>query len=185
MAPFKTQNGKTLAIWERGSKKFGMIWRQGCEHTHLLNVLSRPQPPPHSNRSCSSRMDFLRAEKMVVNRASIWVNPENEQLGVAPCILNVLNSYIIWGTKNPLKITGVNRIRLSHPLNPPSFGTKEWSNLQMLATRSFREAQLSWDGRCMVADRDRNCKTIDSYFCFLGKSSNWHPNQRLQCVSQK
>lgn len=49
----------------RCSKKVvGNGCRQGCWHTHLFQVRSNPQPPPHKNRSCSPRIGFLRVGGM-------------------------------------------------------------------------------------------------------------------------
>ena len=44
----------------RYSKNFiGIGLLHGCLQTHACSVLSRPHPPPHSNRSCKSRSSFL------------------------------------------------------------------------------------------------------------------------------
>ena len=54
-------NKRNSMPFSRGNlkKSNGMILRQGCLLTHRLNVRSRPQPPPQSKRSLSSRIGVL------------------------------------------------------------------------------------------------------------------------------
>lgn len=64
VSKIKRQRLDWLQIEARCSKKVvGIGHLHGCLETHVCRVRSKPHPPPHSKRSCNSKISFLSNTK--------------------------------------------------------------------------------------------------------------------------
>ncbi len=137
--PQKPKNTWTIYRWRISKKVKGNGFLHGCWQTHLLNVRSKPQPAPHSNRSCNRRIGFLGKGNLVKTFGHIWHDFRIILRNIYP----VRSFYS--------NIIGIKHVNLDKPETPtidsrrstPRCGTKEWSSRHMRATNSLMEPHVA------------------------------------------